>query len=161
MNLYSTGYLGGCFPSKKAERRGKCEHFPVYRTKLETFVALVTILDLQVCDIRINPWSRWPAMTKKSLTQVLGERYSHFPQLGNTGRAEGVVRIADLSAGKEALIETVWATHRQPLLLCACEILECCHREEVGQALMRSGSFESWQEIVDWQSTIKESEVCA
>jgi hypothetical protein len=97
---------------------------------------LVEHRDLAVVDIRLSARSRVPEWNRGALERLLGDRYRHLPELGNTNyRGDGPVEIADLAAGVRALA----TLERTPLLLCVCADAASCHRQVVGTRLIELG----------------------
>ena len=90
-----------------------------------------------VVDVRISPFSRFqPDFIGKRMAANLGEGYLHIPEWGNPRRKEGVLAIADFSAG----LSKALATRAQKiLLLCACKYPEKCHRSLLVKLLQAAG----------------------
>lgn len=92
-------------------------------------------LDADVFDIRLQPWSRIPDWRKSTLAEQLGNRYRHVGALGNVNYRGGVIQIADLEQGVEAIA----ANPRPVILLCGCRDPQRCHRTVVGDHLRQLG----------------------
>lgn len=104
----------------------------------EELLDLAERRDLVVVDVRLSPRSRSPGWNRGRLGALLGGRYRHLPEWGNTRyRAGPPVAIADLAAG----LAVVAALDRPPLLLCVCADPAACHRSVLGGALTAHG----WQ----------------
>jgi uncharacterized protein (DUF488 family) len=77
-----------------------------------------------------NPWSQ------VSLRKVLGDRYRHFQSLGNVNYKSDTapVELADQDKGLDALMKLA-SKGFEPVLMCACERYEQCHRSHVVEVL--------------------------
>lgn len=95
-------------------------------------------------DIRLAARSRLQAYNKGALSQALGTRYVHVPELGNLNyRTGGSIQIADIQQGA-ARLEQIG--HGSLVLMCACRDAISCHRTVVGSELRAARGWPS-QEI--------------
>lgn len=104
-------------------------------------VRLAHHLDAQIVDIRHSPRSRKPAWNRADLQAVLGDRYVHVPELGNTAHGTGRIAVADMDAGlaRVRAIERPWA-----VLFCACREFNTCHRWTVHHSAVTKRGGMKW-----------------
>lgn len=100
--------------------------------------------DLIVVDVRFSPRSRQPSWNRGQLERLLGDRYLHLPDWGNTRYKLGPpVEITDLPHG----LAVVKGLGRVPALLCVCSDPTTCHRAVLADALRAEG----WEvSELDW-----------
>ena len=106
--------------------------------------ALLDFHEAVLADIRFAPHSRHLEWRRDYLKLLLKNRYRHVSQLGNRNYKSGGIQIHNLEIGIR-LIES-WETN--VILMCACEILENCHRRVVKNELERRGC--EVEEITNW-----------
>ena len=123
MNLYTFGYRGRSF-SDLSDHVVRGEHL--------------------VADIRFSPKSPWsPFWSRKNLKERFGSSYEHIRDLGNIQyRTHGVIEIADIKRGCERL-EFFLNLGITPILLCACEEYDHCHRKVVAEYVCNKLGIES------------------
>lgn len=101
--------------------------------------------DAMLIDIRFAPYSRVMHWRKVYLKTLLGDRYRHLPNLGNRTYKEDKITIQNLELG----LETLLSIGRDAVLMCACEIIEKCHRSVIVRELLRreieSRELENWE----------------
>ena len=127
-NFYTTGYTG---------------------KRVEQLPALLDYYDAVLADIRFAPTSRHLQWTKNYLALMLKDRYRHVAALGNRNYKThgGPIQIHNLEVG----IRLVQSWERNVILLCACEMLENCHRLSVKTALEQRGC--EVEELTNWDTT--------
>lgn len=92
-------------------------------------------LDALVCDIRYSPFSRVPCWQQQALIELLGHRYRHIREFGNTSYKTGGINIANIAAGERMLR----GLSNTVILLCACKDAASCHRTVIGKYLTEHG----------------------
>lgn len=88
-------------------------------------------------DVRHAAETRKKTFAKSTLRTKLPERgirYEHIKALGNRNYRGGPIQIVDLDAGI-AEVERVLAEHRTVALMCACPVVDDCHRALVAATL--------------------------
>lgn len=155
--LYSTGYL---LDGAGQQMKGRST-----ASKTRAFDALVDRLNLLVCDIRLVPYPKAPAWRADGpsgliarlgdLTQQSDGKYLSIPALGNMNykrRGDAPIRISKPELGVAAVVAACRRSGRQPLLLCGCEDVTCCHRSVVARLMLEyyNCTFQHWIEITHW-----------
>lgn len=103
-------------------------------TKPHNLLLTAQRLNAVIVDVRISPNSRVPHWRKAALQQLLGDRYTHVPEYGNTAyRSTGRIELKDPPTAA-AKIGRILATHNV-ILLCACQHVETCHRLDAANHL--------------------------
>jgi Protein of unknown function, DUF488 len=118
-----------------------------YQGRDKRLADLITALDaddrLRVVDIRFAPWSPNPDWTRENLETRLGKKYVFMGDcLGNENyrpadRHKGV-KFPSLIIGISRIKNAVNRGYI-PVLLCACDEADGCHRSEVLWALEQDG----------------------
>lgn len=135
MIVYTTGY-GGDKTNRGDSKPGR-------------LLQLAEELDAVIFDIRHVPWSKAPCWRKASMAAQFGDRYRHIPALGNrnyNGATGDGFDIVDLQYG----ICQILHSEKPPLLLCACDLHDGCHRNYVAQFL--KGYVDDVRELTHWGS---------
>ena len=85
-------------------------------------------------DIRFKPFSRDKRYGRDHLKHLLGDRYFHFPQLGNANYKGDTVHIHKPSEGYPRLAKGLEG--QSFILLCVCWNVEECHRKVVSDHMV-------------------------
>lgn len=92
--------------------------------------------DAVLFDIRFSPRSRVPYWSGSALEALLGKaRYTHVKALGNENYRGGPTKLVNFEAG----LETIRASAKPVILMCACKDPAHCHRTEVADMLREHG----------------------
>ena len=108
--------------------------------------ALLKSLDAILIDIRFTPTSKQVQWQKDYLRLLLRNKYLHVPHLGNRSSKE---------SGKQAIQNTILSIKiitelkTNLLLMCECQRIEDCHRQEISRRLSERGI--ETEELTEWK----------
>jgi len=110
MTLYTYGYVGGGLP-------------PLQK---------IAAAGIVIVDIRASPTSYSPGYRKAALREMLRDRYTHLPALGNVNyRNGGPIQLRHEESG---LADLCALLALGPIcILCGCQHWHNCHRERVAR----------------------------
>ncbi len=107
--------------------------------------ALLTSLDAILIDIRFTPISKQLQWQKDYLRLLLKDKYLHVSYLGNRSSKEsGKQSIQNISLG----IKIITELKKNLLIMCECERIEACHRQEISRRLSEKGI--ETKELTEW-----------
>jgi hypothetical protein len=103
-------------------------------------------------DTRIKPWSWNEIWRKEELEQKYGEKYRWAGRyLGNLGKDDGYIEIADPIVGIKGLIKYL-SDGYELILLCKCREYKNCHRSEIVRLLTK----QCHVDVIHWKPAEQE-----
>ncbi len=107
--------------------------------------ALLKSLDAILIDIRFTPTSKHLQWQKDYLRLLLKNRYLHVSHLGNRSSKEsGKQLIQNINLG----IKIITELKTNLLIMCECQGIEECHRQEISRRLSEKGI--ETRELTEW-----------
>ncbi len=107
--------------------------------------ALLTTLDAILIDIRFTPTSKQLQWQKDYLRLLLKDKYLHVSHLGNRSSKEsGKQSIQNINLG----IKIITELKTNLLIMCECQRIEACHRQEISRRLSEKGI--ETKELTEW-----------